>query len=217
MIYVSAIAKWAQEQELNHQIAMPGTLRDFFYETDDPTFFDKYSLKESVYYPKDGGHFFETHDEYEKWLEETGNEPWPAKDCYKPVMFMPVNPGGLYYNIEWIAENFKDFHANWETLEYNYSPIDKKKIRIQWGINEAIGDYVGERTETLDIRNAVAVLLDYMTGNITADELAKVKEAWSKAGSVDVIANYYKQEKRVRSIVKTITDRQESEEQYDEN
>ena len=48
MIYVSAIAKWAQEQELNHQIAMPGTLQDFFYETDDPTFFDKYSLKESV-------------------------------------------------------------------------------------------------------------------------------------------------------------------------
>lgn len=214
MIYVASYAKWASEKA--GELPLPGKFTDFFYETDDPTFFDKYSSYDSVFYPKDGGHFFETHEEYNKWLEETGNEPWPDAEHPKPVSFMKVNPGGLYYTIEWTAANFGSFHANWETLEYNYAELNKKQIRIQWLINEAIGDYINERFETLDIRNAVAVLLDYITGNITAEELEKIKASWLKCGNINNIDSYYKQEQRVRSIVKTMTERKESEDQYDE-
>lgn len=212
MIYVSAIAKWALEMEAKGQIKLPGTIFDFFYETDDEHFFDGFTRKDSVFYPKDGAQFFYTHEEFEEYLKATGNSPYPDASSLKPVQFMKVVPDGCKeYTIEWIANHFQDFHANWETLLYHYSPIDQASIRVQWGINEAIGDYIPLRYEIMDMRNAISVLMDAVTGKLTDEEKEEISSAWEKSGDTSAIKGYCFQEKRVREIAKTIRERHERE------
>lgn len=212
MIYVSAIAKWALKLEEQGKIKMPGTFLDFFYETDDEHFFDGFTRKDSVFYPKDGAQFFYTHEEFEEYLKATGNSPYPDASSLKPVQFMKVVPDGCKeYTIEWIANHFQDFHANWETLLYHYSPIDNASIRVQWGINEAIGDYIPLRYEIMDMRNAISVLMDAVTGKLTDEEKEEISSAWEKSGDTSAIKGYCFQEKRVREIAKTIRERHERE------
>lgn len=212
MIYVSAIAKWALKLEEQGKIKMPGTFFDFFYETDDEHFFDGFTRKDSVFSPKDGAQFFYTHEEFEEYLKATGNSPYPDASSLKPVQFMKVVPDGCKeYTIEWIANHFQDFHANWETLLYHYSPIDRASIRVQWGINEAIGDYIPLRYEIMDMRNAISVLMDAVTGKLTDEEKEEISSAWEKSGDTSAIKDYCFQEKRVREIAKTIRERHESE------
>lgn len=73
MIYVSAIAKWALNMEAKGQMKLPGTIFDFFYETDNEHFFDDFTRKDSVFYPKGGAHFFYTHEGFNEYLKATGN------------------------------------------------------------------------------------------------------------------------------------------------
>lgn len=208
MIYVSGLAKWALEKLGNNQLFFPGTFYDFFYETDDPHFFDKYTRRKSVFYPKDGGKFFETHEAYWKWINETGNRPWPDSDTIKDVSFMPVNKDGCpEYTIKYIADNFYNFHADWEKAEYNYSPIDKWKIRLQWGVNEGITDYISQRDEILSMRNAIAVLLSVVTGKATDEEKEKLASLWEKRGDISAIEQYALDDKRIQEIAETITKR----------
>lgn len=212
MIYVSAIAKWALEMEAKGQMKLPGTIFDFFYETDNEHFFDDFTRKDSVFYPKGGAHFFYTHEGFNEYLKTTGNAPWPDEVNLKPVQFMKVMPDGCEeYTMDWIIDHFHDFHANWETLCYYYSPLDKAAIRMQWGINEAISDYIPLRYELMDMRNTISVLMDYITGKLTNGEKEAVSAAWDKRGDVSAIKDYCFQEKRVREIAKAIRDRHEEE------
>ena len=212
MIYVSAIAKWALEMDAKGQIKLPGTIFDFFYETDDEHFFDGFTRKDSVFYPKGGAHFFYTHEEFDEYLKATGNIPYPDAHSLKPVQFMKVMPDGCEeYTMDWVIDHFYDFHANWENLCYYYSPLDKEAIRMQWGINEAIGDYIPLRYEIMDIRNAISVLMDAVTGKLTDKEKEEISSAWEKSGDTSAIKDYCFQEKRVREISKTIRERHERE------
>lgn len=212
MIYVSAIAKWALKMDAKGQIKLPGTIFDFFYETDDEHFFDGFTRKDSVFYPKGGAHFFYTHEEFDEYLKATGNTPYPDAHFLKPVQFMKVMPDGCEeYTMDWVIDHFYDFHANWENLCYYYSPLDKEAIRMQWGINEAIGDYIPLRYEIMDIRNAISVLMDAVTGKLTDKEKEEISSAWEKSGDTSAIKDYCFQEKRVREISKTIRERHERE------
>ena len=213
MIYVSAIAKWALERDEQGAIPMPGKLEDFFYETSDEHFFDGYTHSQSVFYPIDGGKFFYTHEAYKKWLNETGNKAYPDETNIKPVQFMPILADGCEeYSIEWISKHFRDFHANWETLTYKYSPIDKRAIRVNWGINEAITDYINTRQEIIDMRNSIAVLMDFVNGKLSDEEKTELASKWEKQGEVEKIEAYDQQEKRIRNIIKAIEKRHAQEE-----
>lgn len=61
------------------------------------------------------------------------------------------------------------------------------------------------------MRNAVAVLLDFVTGKLTEEEKKQLSDAWQKAGDVERIPDYSYQEKRVQEIVKAVLTRKESE------
>jgi hypothetical protein len=212
MIYVSAIAKWALNEITNGPMQIPGTFNDFFYETDDEHFFDDYTRSESVFYPNDGAHFFYTHDGFWEYIKTTGSEPWPDTGRLMPVQFMKVLPDGCEeYTIDWISRHFYDFHADWEHMIYRYSPTNEKERRTLWSVNEAVSDFVPERYEILALRNAVAVLLDFVTGKLTEEEKKQLSDAWQKAGDVERIPDYSHQEKRVQEIVKAVLARKASE------
>ncbi len=63
----------------------------------------------------------------------------------------------------------------------------------------------------MDMRNAISVLMDAVTGKLTDEEREEISSAWEKSGDTSAIKDYFFQEKRVREIAKTIKERHERE------
>lgn len=176
MIYVSAIATWALEHNTKGDLCFPGTIYDFFYETDDEHFFDQYTDDtQTVFYPVEGGKFFTTHQSFWNWINNTEYRPYPDSIHLKPVQFMPISPDNVpEYTIQWIANHFDDFHADWVNFCYKYSPLDKDKIRILWSINEAIEDEIPLRVELLELRNVLRWCVKQTADKMPSDATVKL-------------------------------------------
>lgn len=162
MIYAFAINQ-DELDRLSTGIGCPGLDTDFFFETSNPKLFDKYDRNKSVFYPYDGGKFFETHEEYYDWLKKNNKTPYPENWCF-PVSFMPIAEDNVpEYTIEWISKNLDDFSVDWvdRVLRYKYtSELDK---RIAKSADNAIENSISVREELLSLRKIVSILLnDYM-------------------------------------------------------
>jgi hypothetical protein len=165
LIYVFASVK-NEEDKMNRGTDIPGLFTDYFFESSDPHVFDRYKYNTSVFYPYDGGKFFETHEDYEAWLKRMGKEPYPKGYCF-PVRFMPINKEGVpEYTIPWIAKNFNDFTADWVNFEFRYKDKPSLDKRAAWATNAAIEGSVSVRDELLSLRKIVSILLnDYINRN----------------------------------------------------
>lgn len=213
MIYAFASIK-NEEDKMNRGTDIPGLFTDYFFESSDPNVFSKYKYNTSVFYPYDGGKFFETHEDYEAWLKKMNKEPYPKDYCF-PVRFMPINQEGVpEYTIPWIAKNFNNFTADWVNFEFKYNGKPSLDKRAAWATNAAIESSVSIRDELLSLRKIVSLLLnDYISrysqvAVMSLDE-DDVEPLISEEDSTS-IEEFLKQTEQVDAAVKSVKERVEA-------